>query len=143
MEQQILTLVTFFPLVGVILLLFVPRERADTVKSVALIIAFITFLWSLWMYVMFEPIASGMQFEVNVPWIASFGIQYHLGIDGISLLLIMLTTILTVIALISSWTSVQTSVKGYYISLLLLETGMIGVFVALDLFLFYVFWEDR
>ena len=141
MEQQILTLVTFFPLVGVILLLFVPRERADTVKSVALIIAFITFLWSLWMYVMFEPIASGMQFEVNVPWIASFGIQYHLGIDGISLLLIMLTTILTVIALISSWTSVQTSVKGYYISLLLLETGMIGVFVALDLFLFYVFWE--
>ncbi len=141
MEQQILTLVTFFPLVGVILLLFVPRERADTVKAVALIIAFITFLWSLWMYAMFEPIANGMQFEVNVPWIAAFGIHYHLGIDGISLLLIMLTTILTVIALISSWTSVQTSVKGYYISLLLLETGMIGVFVALDLFLFYVFWE--
>ncbi len=141
MEQQILTLVTFFPLLGVILLLFVPRERADTVKAVALIIAFITFLWSLWMYAMFEPIASGMQFEVNVPWIEVFGIHYHLGIDGISLLLIMLTTILTVIALISSWTSIQTSVKGYYISLLLLETGMIGVFVALDLFLFYVFWE--
>lgn len=141
MEQQILTLVTFFPLLGVALLLFVPRDRAETIRGVALIIAFITLLWSVWMYVMFEPVASGMQFEVNIPWIKAFGISYHLGIDGISLLLIMLTTILTVIAMISSWTSIQKAVKGYYISLLLLETGMIGVFVALDLFLFYVFWE--
>ncbi len=141
MEQQILTLVTFFPLLGVALLLFVPRDRADTIRGVALIIAFITLLWSVWMYAMFEPVASGMQFEVNIPWIKAFGISYHLGIDGISLLLIMLTTILTVIAMISSWTSIQKAVKGYYISLLLLETGMIGVFVALDLFLFYVFWE--
>jgi NADH-quinone oxidoreductase subunit M len=82
-----------------------------------------------------------MQFEVNFPWIGTFGINYHLGIDGISLLLIMLTTILSLIAIISSWNAITTSIKGYYISMLLLETGMLGVFVALDLFLFYLFWE--
>ena len=141
MEDQILTLVTFFPLLGCILLLFVPRNQHDSIKSLALIFAFITFLISIFMYSMFEPVAIGMQFEVNIPWVSDFGIAYHLGIDGISLLLIMLTTILSVIAILSSWNSIQTGVKGYYISMLLLETGMIGVFVALDLFMFYVFWE--
>ncbi|MBN2226800.1 MAG: NADH-quinone oxidoreductase subunit M [candidate division Zixibacteria bacterium] len=141
MEQQILTLVTFFPVIGVALLLLVPRERADTIKAVSLIVSFVTFLFSLLMYVMFDPVANGMQFEINIPWIAAFGIHYHLGIDGISLLLIMLTTILSVIAILSSWTAIKTGVKGYYISMLLLETGMLGVFVSLDLFLFYVFWE--
>jgi len=141
MENQILTLVTFFPLLGCILLLFVPKNQHDSIKSLALIFAFITFLISLFMYAMFEPVAIGMQFEVNVPWVSDFGIGYHLGIDGISLLLIMLTTILSVIAIISSWNSIKTGVKGYFISMLLLETGMIGVFVALDLFMFYIFWE--
>jgi len=141
MGNQILTLVTFFPLLGVILLALVPKERHDTVKSVALIITFVTFLLSVWLYAMFEPLAPGMQFEVNIPWIAGFGIHYHLGIDGISLLLIMLTTILSVIVIMSSWTAIKTGVKGYFISMLLLETGMLGVFVSLDLFLFYVFWE--
>jgi len=141
MEQQILTLITFFPVIGVALLLLVPKERADSIKALSLIIAFITFLLSIMMYVMFDPVANGMQFEVNVPWVAAFGIHYHLGIDGISLLLIMLTTILSLIAILSSWTAIKTGVKGYYISMLLLETGMLGVFVSLDLFLFYVFWE--
>lgn len=141
MENQILTLVTFFPLIGVILLLFVPRQQHDSVKSIALIIAFITFLFSVWMYAMFDPVANGMQFEINIPWISGFGISYHLGIDGISLLLIMLTAVLSLIAILSSWSAIKTGVKGYYISMLLLETGMIGVFVSLDLFLFYVFWE--
>ena len=141
MEQQILTLVTFFPIIGVALLLLVPRERADTIKAVSLIVAFVTLLFSIMMYVMFDPVANGMQFEINIPWVAAFGIHYHLGIDGISLLLIMLTTILSVIAILSSWTAIKTGVKGYYICMLLLETGMLGVFVSLDLFLFYVFWE--
>jgi len=141
MENQILTLVTFFPLVGIILLLFVPKARHDSIKAISLIIAFITMLWSIWMYSMFDPVAIGMQFEINVPWVSSFGINYHLGIDGISLLLIMLTTILSTIVMISSWNSIKTGVKGYFISMLMLETGMIGVFVSLDLFLFYVFWE--
>jgi NADH-quinone oxidoreductase subunit M len=141
MENQILTLVTFFPLVGIFLLLLVPKDRHESIKSIGFLIGLVTFVFSIWMYAMFDPVASGMQFEVNIPWIPVFGIHYHVGIDGISLLLIMLTALLSMIVMISSWNSITTSVKGYYISLLLLETGMIGVFVSLDLFLFYVFWE--
>jgi len=141
MEDRILTLITFFPLIGVVLLMFVPKNRPDSVKSISLIIAFITFLFSLMLYSMFDPVANGMQFEIKIPWISTFGISYHLGIDGISLLLIMLTTILSVIVMISSWNSIKTGVKGYFISMLMLETGMLGVFVSLDMFLFYVFWE--
>jgi NADH-quinone oxidoreductase subunit M len=98
-------------------------------------------LVSFLIYARFENIASGMQFEVNIPWINTFGINYHMGIDGISLLLIVLTTLLTVLSILASWKSITTGVKGFFISMLLLETGMIGVFCALDLFLFYIFWE--
>ena len=141
MDNQILSLVIFFPLIGVILLLLVPKDRHDSLKSIALIISIVTTVLSFWLYAMFDPIANGMQFEINIPWITSLGIHYHLGVDGISLLLIVLTTILTPLAILSSWSSVTKAVKGYYISMLLLEVGMIGVFCALDLFLFYVFWE--
>ena len=82
-----------------------------------------------------------MQFEQSVPWIPSLGVQYHVGIDGISLFLVLLTTVLTPIAILSSWNSIEKRVREYYLFMLMLETGMIGVFVALDLFLFYVFWE--
>ncbi|MBU8932999.1 MAG: NADH-quinone oxidoreductase subunit M [candidate division Zixibacteria bacterium] len=141
MEDQILTLVTFFPLLGVILLLAVPKNQHDSIKSVCLIVAFITMLLSFWLYAMFDPISNGMQFEVDIPWITSLGIHYHMGIDGISLLLIVLTSVLTVLAILSSWSSITKAVKGYYICMLLLEMGMIGVFCVLDLFMFYVFWE--
>jgi len=140
-ENEILTLVTFFPLIGAFLLLFVPSGRHDSLKSISLILAFVTMLLSFMLYAMFDPLAQGMQFEVNIPWVTSLGIHYHMGIDGISLLLIVLTTILTLLGILCSWNSITTGVKGYYISMLLLETGMIGVFCALDLFLFYVFWE--
>ncbi|MEA3297576.1 MAG: NADH-quinone oxidoreductase subunit M [candidate division Zixibacteria bacterium] len=141
MENQILTLITFFPTVGALLLLLVPKERYDSIRSVSLIITFITMLFSFLLWAMFEPVANGMQFEVNLPWVTSLGINYHLGIDGISLLLIMLTSILSFLCVLSSWRSITTGVKGFFISMLLLETGMVGVFCALDLFLFYVFWE--
>jgi len=140
-ENEILTLVTFFPLVGAILLLFVPSGKHDSIKSISLIVAFITLLISFLLYAMFDPLAHGMQFEINIPWITSLGIHYHMGIDGISLLLIILTAFITVLCILSSWNSITTGVKGYYISMLLLQTGMIGVFCSLDLFLFYVFWE--
>ena len=136
-----LTLVIFFPLVGVFLMLFIPSKNHDTLKGVSLIIAFITMLISFGIYYMFDTMGNGMQFEINETWVISLGINYHLGIDGISLLLIVLTTILTVLCILSSWNSVKVNVKGYYISMLFLSTGMIGVFCALDLFLFYVFWE--
>ncbi|NOY88785.1 MAG: NADH-quinone oxidoreductase subunit M, partial [FCB group bacterium] len=141
MERDILTLITFFPLVGVILLLFVPKDRHDTIKSLSLIISFVTFLLSIWLYFMFDPIANGMQFEINIPWVSSLGISYHMGIDGISLLLILLTTLLSMLSILSSWKSITTGVRGFFISMLLLETGTLGVFSALDLFMFYVFWE--
>ena len=141
MGDIFLTLVTFFPLLGAALLLLVPRQQHDTIKGVALIISFITLLISIAIYQFFDPHASGMQFEVDLPWVLSLGIHYHMGIDGISLLLIVLTTVLTVLCVLASWNSITQGVKGFYISLLLLSTGMIGVFCALDLFLFYVFWE--
>jgi NADH-quinone oxidoreductase subunit M len=141
MEHHILTLITFFPLLGALVIMLIPRAGGASVKGTALIFAIGSFLFSLWMYLMFDPVASGMQFEIDVPWISGFGISYHLGIDGISLLLILLTTVLSVVVIVSSWNAITVSIKGYYISMLLLETGMIGVFVSLDLFLFYVFWE--
>lgn len=141
MEDSILTLVTFFPLLGAVLLVFVPAGQHSTIKGVSLIVAVITMLLSFWLYSMFDPQAVGMQFEVNVPWVMSLGIGYHLGIDGISLLLIALTTILTVLCVLAAWNSVKEGVKGFFISMMVLTTGMLGVFVALDLFLFYVFWE--
>jgi len=141
MEDLFLTIVTFFPLLGVLILLFVPARQHSTIKGTSLIISFITMLFSFWIYSQFDPVASGMQFEINIPWVQSLGIDYHLGIDGISLLLIVLTTILTVLCVIAAWRSVTKGVKGFFISMLLLTTGMIGVFVSLDLFLFYVFWE--
>ncbi|MCP4683962.1 MAG: NADH-quinone oxidoreductase subunit M [bacterium] len=136
-----LTIVTFFPLLGAVVLLFVPANQHSTIKGTSLIVAFVTMLFSFWIYNRFDPVASGMQFEVNLPWVQSLGIDYHLGIDGISLLLIVLTTVLTVLCVIAAWHSVTEGVKGFFISMLLLTTGMIGVFVSLDLFLFYVFWE--
>jgi NADH-quinone oxidoreductase subunit M len=141
MEQTILTLVTFFPTIGVLLLLLVPKQRHDSIKAISLIIAFVTMLLSFMLWSMFDPLANGMQFELDLPWIVSLGIHYHLGIDGISLVLIVLTTILSVLSILSSWRSITTGVKGFFISMLLLETGMLGVFCALDLFMFYVFWE--
>lgn len=141
MDEMFLTLVTFFPLIGAALLMFVPRQQHDTIKGVTLIVSFITMLLSIAIYQFFDSNATGMQFSVDVPWVMSLGIHYHMGIDGISLLLIVLTTILTVLCVIASWHSITHGVKGFYISLLLLTSGMIGVFCALDLFLFYVFWE--
>jgi len=141
MEQIILPVVTFFPILGVILIALVPSSQHSTIKGTALIISFLTMVCSFWLYFFFDPVATGMQFEIVAPWVASLGISFHMGIDGISLLLIVLTTILTVLCILSSWNSVATGVRGFFISMLLLETGMIGVFCSLDLFLFYVFWE--
>ena len=103
MEDTILTLITFFPTIGVLLLLMVPKERHDSIKAVSLIIAFVTMLLSFMLWSMFDPMANGMQLEVNLPWIVSFGIHYHMGIDGISLVLIVMTTILSVLSILCSW----------------------------------------
>ena len=141
MGVDLLSYVIFFPIVGALLLLAVPSKSHDAIKVVTLIVAIVTMLLSFLVWAQFDEVASGMQLEVNVPWITAFGINYHLGIDGISLLLIVLTTVLTVLCVLASWRSVTHAVKGYFISMLVLTTGMIGTLCALDLFLFYVFWE--
>ncbi len=139
-----LTVVTFFPIVGVIVLLFTPKEQKDTIRWIAVGTSLVTFLLSLAMLVQFNASDPDMQLVVRAPWIhigTNWNIDYHLGLDGSSLLLVLLTTFLTPIAIFSSWTAIEERVKEYMIFFLLLEVGMVGVFVSLDLFLFYVFWE--
>jgi NADH-quinone oxidoreductase subunit M len=141
MESWILTIITFLPLAGVFFILLIPKDQLVSIRQSALFFSLMTFIASLCPLTRFDRFASGMQFEVNIPWIEQFGISYHVGIDGISLLLILLTTFLTTIAILSTFKAVDKGHKSFYAMLLLLETGMIGVFVSLDLFLFYVFWE--
>ncbi len=137
----ILTLITFFPLLGAVIVLFLDQEKKETIRWVTLIIALLEFIFSLPLFWGFRLDLAGMQFVEKAPWIPDYGINYYLGIDGISLFLVLLTTFLTLISVLACWRDIQEKVKEFMICLLFLETGMIGVFVALDLFLFYVFWE--
>lgn len=135
-----LTFVTFLPLIGAALLALVPDEKTETIKQGALGIAVADFLLSLVFYQEFDMHSHKMQFEFMVPWIEAWGINYHVGLDGISLLLYILTTFLTAVSILASW-EVKKHTKYYMISMLALSTGMLGVFIALDFFMFYVFWE--
>jgi NADH-quinone oxidoreductase subunit M len=137
----ILTLVTFMPLAGALLLLLFPRRDRD-IRVFALVISLLTFGLSLHLPVYFQRHAAGFQYEVDKQWITSPNIHYHMGVDGISMWLILLTTFLTPLCVLISWTSVHDRVKEFFILLLILETALIGVFTALDLFLFYFFWES-
>jgi NADH-quinone oxidoreductase subunit M len=141
LAHHILSVVLFTPLVGALLLLFIPRENEQAHKIAGNIFGALGFLVSLPLLRWFKPGWGGFAFEETADWIPSIGAKYHLGIDGISLLLVMLTTFLGMIAILSSWSAIHQRTKEYYILLLLLQTGMIGVFVSLDFFLFYVFWE--
>jgi len=140
---NLLTLVLFLPLAGAVAAAFFPAAEARQHRALALAVSTITFLASIGLWTGFNPTAAApeFQFETNVPWIASLGIGYHVGLDGVALLLVLLTTALTPLAILSTWASVQERVKEFMIALLLLETAMIGSFAALDLVLFYVFWE--
>jgi NADH-quinone oxidoreductase subunit M len=135
-----LTLVTFIPALGGLLILLIPRRDRD-IRVFALVISLLAFVASVHLPVHLHRNQIGFQFEIDKPWIASPNIHYHMGVDGISVWLIVLTTFLTPLCVLISWTSVRERVKEFFILLLLLETGLIGVFTALDLFLFYFFWE--
>lgn len=138
-----LTLVTFLPLLGVLILLFLHEEQKIIIRWVALGVSLATFAVSLLILAQFQPGNPDLQLEIRRVWIqvAGWDIAYHLGIDGLSILLVLLTTFLTPIAILSTWTAVEERVKEFMIFFLLLEVGMVGVFLALDLFLFYIFWE--
>lgn len=139
-DCPILTIVTFLPLFGAIILLFINGEKQERIKRVALAIAVIDFIISLPLFFLFKSDTSQFQFVQNVPWIKEFGISYHVGIDGISLFLFLLTSFLSLICILASW-NIKDRIKEYMIAMLILQTGMLGVFISLDLFLFYTFWE--
>jgi NADH-quinone oxidoreductase subunit M len=136
----ILTLVTFTPAVGGLLILLIPRRDRD-IKLWALFISLFAFLASLHLPVHLHRDLNVFKFEIDKVWISNPNIHYHMGVDGISVWLVVLTTFLTPLCVLISWTSIQSRVKEFFILLLLLETGLIGVFTSLDLFLFYFFWE--
>src|SRR3954454_7830699 len=134
----ILSIVTFLPLIGVLVIAFAPAPAA---RPLALATGLITFAVSLVLLLGYEPGRPGFQFVETLSWIPVFGIEYKLGADGLSVSLVVLTTLLTWIAILASFKPIQTRIKEYMISFLVLEVGMIGVFLALDTFLFYIFWE--
>src|SRR5579859_5953770 len=148
MQSHILSIILFTPLVGAILLLFVPKENKDAIRWIANIFALGGFLISLPLVPMFWELVKQqdkapfkfIEGSAN-NWIPTIGAGYVLGIDGISFLLVMLTTLLGWISIMSSWTAIENRVKEYYVWFLVLQTGMLGVFMALDFFLFFVFWE--
>ena len=137
----LLSAVVFIPLIGAIVIAFIPGERVKWVRWAALITALAAWAASLLILAGFDAGAAGFQFKEQADWVPAFGIQYKLGVDGISLALVVLTTTLTWISILASFGPIQTRVKGYMVSFLILEVGMVGVFLALDLFLFYVFFE--
>ncbi len=139
--SSVLSLILWLPLAGAVVLLFVPRERVETIRLVAFATSLVTFGVSLGAILAFDRSHAGvMQFVEQRPWIPSIGASYHLGVDGLSLPLVVLTTLLTLLCVIYSW-RVDVRPKEYMVFFLLLETGMLGVFVALDFLLFYFFWE--
>ena len=141
-----LSFIVFLPLTGALLVLLAGGrgdrpDREPLVRTLALVTSLVTFAATLLLWWRFDPSSAAFQFEERHAWIPAFGIQYYVGVDGISLLLIVLTGFLTPLALLSSWQSVHRNVKAFSFFLLALETAMLGVFVSIDLFLFYVFWD--
>jgi NADH-quinone oxidoreductase subunit M len=138
---MLLTVVTFLPALGALVVLLLPRDRPELTKVTSVAVTAVTFLVSLPLLLGFNPADAGYQFSEQRAWMPSLGISYHVGVDGISVLLVLLTTFLTPLTMLSAWHAIESRWKEFAITMLLLETGMIGVFVALDLFLFYIFWE--
>ena len=141
LSMHLLSVVVFLPAAGAILLAFFPASAVRAARTFALVVAILDFAVSIPLWTRFAPGAPGWQFLESIPWIPAFGISYTVGLDGLSLVLVLLTTLLTPVALLFSMTHVEKSVRGFSIAFLLLETGMIGTLAALDVAVFYVFWE--
>jgi NADH-quinone oxidoreductase subunit M len=139
-DLPILSLVVFTPVIGVLALLFIPGHNHRAIRWIALLASLASFGFSL-LLLGYDPAGAEFQFREDLPWIEAFGMRYTMGVDGLSLVLVLLTTLLSAVSIFYSWEPIQVRVKEYYVALLLLMVGMLGVFVSLDLFLFYVFWE--
>lgn len=141
LEFPILSLMTYLPLAGIVVIAMLPKESKNGIRLTALAFTVADLLVSLWIPVYFDSTTAEMQFVERASWIPSIGVTYFFGLDGITLWLVMLTTFLSVITVVCSWESVSMRLKEYYAFMLMLETGMLGVFFSLDFFLFYIFWE--
>ena len=138
--QRLLTLILFAPVVGMVAVMLVPSERKQAVRWVSLVASLVPFGLSVLLWVNFDNGATGFQFEEQAEWYTVIRSSYHLGVDGISVPMILLTTLLTPLGILTSF-GIQDRVKAYMLLFLMLETGMLGVFMALDLILFFLFWE--
>ncbi len=141
MSVPLLSALIFFPIIGGFSLLIVKREDVQAIKTMALIISLMEFVLSIPLFFMFDKTTYLMQFTEHHSWIPAFNINYSLGVDGISVLFILLSTLVTILAILVSWEAIQTKVLEFFLSILFLEGVMIGVFCATDIFLFYIFWE--
>ncbi|MCS7010860.1 MAG: hypothetical protein NZL98_05790, partial [Anaerolineales bacterium] len=139
-NQHLLTLILFFPVLAALIVLLLPKDKPQLIRWTAFLLSLVPLALSLYLWVQFEPDRLGFQFEEKYVWYAALNSSLHLGVDGISLTMVLLTTLLTPVALLASF-SVTDRVKAYMFLFLLLETGMLGVFLALDLLIFFVFWE--
>ena len=139
--MTLLDLILLVPAAGFLVALFLPKDKPALVRNFALVVALVTFALSLLLIGPVNAAPGSMAFEQNAQWVASPSIRYHVGVDGLSLWLVILSTLLTPICILVSWNSIQQHAKEFYAFMLLLLVGVVGVFVALDLFLFYVFWE--
>ena len=141
----VLTILMLIPVVGSIIIMVFMKDDTEEgqrgIKIAANLFAAIALVFSIILMVSFNSAEAGLQFEDKVSWIPALGITYHVGVDGLSILFLGLTTFIMSLAIGSSWNMITEQVKKYYVFLLLLETGMLGVFFAQDLFLFYIFWE--
>jgi len=136
-----LSLILFTPLIGALVMLFVSKQNENAIRWIANITAVIGFVISVPLWFWYNPQGPEFQFQERLPWIPSIGAEYYIGVDGLSTLLILLTTMMGFIAILSSWNAITERVKEYYIFLLVLQTGMLGAFMALDFMLFFLFWE--
>jgi len=141
-DLPILTIMTFVPALAALLIALIPAQFENVIKQVALSAAVLIAIPAVWLFFAFEdPAAGELAFHESIPWVQQFRIRYEMGIDGIALVMVVLTALLTPLAMLCSWHAIKEQVKGFFAAMLLLECGMIGVFCAADLFLFYVFWE--
>ena len=138
--DHILTYMTFIPIAGAVIVLCLPRDAHDLIRWTAAAATVPPLLLAIWLFVNFDRTQAGFQFVEQAQWIPSFNIEYFVGVDGISITMVLLTALLSFLCMFASW-GIEKAVKGYFALFLLLDAGMMGVFVALDFFLFYIFWE--
>src|SRR5262245_20338295 len=139
--NHLLSIILFEPLVGALLILLVSKRNEDAIRWIANITALVGFFISIPLWFWYNPQGPDFQFVERAAWIPTIGAEYFLGVDGLSVLLILLTTMMGFIAVLSSWTAITERVKEYYIFMLVLQTGMLGAFMSLDFLLLFLFWE--